>query len=292
MDIDAKGRPTASYSYGLGLTGITAGRFKGFYHADMLGSITEITGKEGNPLRSYRYSAWGDITSGETAHDVNPFRYVGAYGVRWQDSTLGMYHMNRRFYNPCAGRFISRDLQDPHPYAYALSNPIIYVDPSGRSASLNPQTVITAITIMISQPETVPVIGTALITVYVLSQAGDPHQNANTVYSSISGNDSYSGGNVIPFPNSAPVSGLQPSPCVGGSGDGGGNRRDRCHQALKRCNDFVFGFFANSPGEQCRWIKRCRASYRECVFGDQTKPVEFKFPPDDGAHGPPNIVYP
>jgi len=258
MDIDAKGRPTASYSYGLGLTGITAGRFKGYYHADALGSITEITGKEGNPLRSYRYDAWGEMTAGETAHDVNPFRYVGAYGVRWQDSTLGMYHMNRRFYNPCAGRFISRDLQDPHPYTYALNNPIIYVDPSGRSASLNPQTVITAITIMMSQPETVPVIGSALIMVYVVSQAGDPHQNANTVYSSISGNDSYSGGNVIPLPNSAPFPVVQPL----FSGGGNSNWRNRrCKGAYDACLKWAETFFGND----CKLLDRCERQYKKCL---------------------------
>jgi RHS repeat-associated protein len=102
-------------------------------HADALGSITEITGKEGNFLRSYRYDAWGEMTSGETAHDVNPFRYVGAYGVRWQDNTLGMYHMNQRFYNPGNGRFIVRDFRDPLPYAYTLNNPATFIDPSGQA---------------------------------------------------------------------------------------------------------------------------------------------------------------
>ena len=100
MDVDAKDRVIASYSYGLGLTGITSPAMKGYYHGDALGSITEITGKEGNALRSYRYGAWGEMTSGETSHDVNPFRYVGAYGVRWQDATLGMYHMGARWYTP------------------------------------------------------------------------------------------------------------------------------------------------------------------------------------------------
>jgi RHS repeat-associated protein len=120
---------------------------------DMLGSITEITGKEGNPLRSYRYDAWGGITAGETAHDVNPFRYVGAYGVRWQDSTLGMYHCRARWYGPQVGRFTQRDplwgflLDDLYlnRYIYVADSPVNYIDPSGYAGftptpgPLNPQ---------------------------------------------------------------------------------------------------------------------------------------------------------
>jgi len=109
----------------------------------MLGSITEITGKEGNPLRSYSYDARGEMTSGETAHDVNPFRYVGACGVRWQDNTLGMYHTGARFYSPQVGRFTQRDPvtgranlpQTYNKYVYALNSPTTIIDPSGKIAA-------------------------------------------------------------------------------------------------------------------------------------------------------------
>jgi RHS repeat-associated protein len=134
IDLDAKGKVVASYSYGLGLRAICSNSLKGFYHSDALGSITEITGKDGNAFRSYRYGAWGALTTGENARDSNPFRYVGTYGVRWQDPTLGLYHMGARYYQAQTGRFISRDRGDPHPYAYALSNPVRFIDPVGLQA--------------------------------------------------------------------------------------------------------------------------------------------------------------
>jgi RHS repeat-associated protein len=131
MDLDAKGKVVASYSYGMGLRAINSNSLKGFYHADALGSITEITGKEGQSIRSYRYDAWGAFTTGENSHDSNLFRYVGAYGVIWQDGTLGLLHMGHRFYNPTVGRFISKDPLNLNLYTYARNNPMKYIDPSG-----------------------------------------------------------------------------------------------------------------------------------------------------------------
>jgi RHS repeat-associated protein len=135
MDLDSKGKVVSSYSYGIGLNAINSQALKGYYHSDALGSITEITGKEGQAIRSYRYDAWGSFTTGENSHDSNPFRYVGAYGVRWQDSTLGLYHMQARFYKPRTGRFNSPDpLRTLNPYNYCQDNPIRYIDPSGYDA--------------------------------------------------------------------------------------------------------------------------------------------------------------
>jgi RHS repeat-associated protein len=138
MDLDAKGKVVSSYSYGLGLNAINSQSLKGYYHSDALGSITEITGKEGQAIRSYRYDAWGSMTTGENAHDSNPFRFVGAYGVRWQDSTLGLYHMGARYYQPNIGRFISQDpirgfdeYRDYNRYIYVDNNPATIVDPEG-----------------------------------------------------------------------------------------------------------------------------------------------------------------
>ncbi len=67
------------------------------------------------------------------------FRYCGEYF----DTETGTIYLRARYYNPNTGRFISRDsvtgdIGDPlslNLYTYCANNPILYVDPSGNSAT-------------------------------------------------------------------------------------------------------------------------------------------------------------
>ena len=60
------------------------------------------------------------------------------------DST-GLYYYGARYYDPAIGRFISADtvVQNPanpqtlNRYAYALNNPLKYIDPSGQEVRIN-----------------------------------------------------------------------------------------------------------------------------------------------------------
>ncbi len=62
------------------------------------------------------------------------------------DAENGLYNYNARLYDPVIGRFISADtiVQDPYNpqflnrYTYCLNNPLIYIDPSGHIAWLDP----------------------------------------------------------------------------------------------------------------------------------------------------------
>jgi RHS repeat-associated protein len=57
-----------------------------------------------------------------------------------QDPATGLYYLRARYYDPVAGRFLSKDpvaglLNDPqtlNPYVYTVNNPVNYVDPSGE----------------------------------------------------------------------------------------------------------------------------------------------------------------
>jgi RHS repeat-associated protein len=57
-----------------------------------------------------------------------PFFYVGE-----QTDSSGLIYLRARFYNPSTGRFLNMDpsRQEMNPYQYAVSNPVMYTDPSG-----------------------------------------------------------------------------------------------------------------------------------------------------------------
>ncbi|MDI6907241.1 MAG: RHS repeat-associated core domain-containing protein, partial [Thermoanaerobacterales bacterium] len=106
-----------------------------FYHPDALGSTSVISDVYATPLVHYTYDAFGSIRSvtGDVYH--NPVLFTG----EWQDPS-GLIYLRARYYDPVAGRFLTRDtypgeLADPgtlHPYVYCGNNPVIYVDPTGE----------------------------------------------------------------------------------------------------------------------------------------------------------------
>ena len=71
----------------------------------------------------------------------NPFRYRGYY----YDTSIGLYYLNSRYYDPETGRFLNEDLVsylEPETigginlYAYCLNDPVNYIDPSGHFPAL------------------------------------------------------------------------------------------------------------------------------------------------------------
>jgi RHS repeat-associated protein len=127
------------------------------------------------------------------------------------DATLGMYNLRARYYNPANGRFNARDSfmghnQDPqslHRYAFAQTDPVNGVDPSGHEL-LTLLVVISVISILavsvsgcskrptptvrriypVRSPSEVPGFASHLTWPHVEGevQAGDlgPHSNAST----------------------------------------------------------------------------------------------------------------
>ena len=68
---------------------------------------------------------------------ANPFRYRGYY----YDTSIGLYYLNSRYYDPETGRFLNEDLVsylEPETigginlYAYCLNDPVNNIDPSGH----------------------------------------------------------------------------------------------------------------------------------------------------------------
>ncbi|GBC59405.1 hypothetical protein DENIS_0344 [Desulfonema ishimotonii] len=120
------------YVYGQGLIGRErAGAYRA-YHFDFRGSTVAMTDESGAVTHRYAYSPYGRAVK-VAEEDFNPFRYVGQYGVMWDD--CGLYYMRARFYEAGCGRFLSEDLvwDGVNFYVYGKNNPVNRIDPLGES---------------------------------------------------------------------------------------------------------------------------------------------------------------
>jgi RHS repeat-associated protein len=102
--------------------------------ADSLGSVVAVTDKDGNLVGRHSYEPFG-TEQGSPAFNSD-IRFVGEL----YDSTLRLYKIGARWYDPKLGRWTQPDLidqpEDPvqaNRYQYAGQDPINLTDPSGLS---------------------------------------------------------------------------------------------------------------------------------------------------------------
>lgn len=135
-ETDSTGNVTSYYVYGLGLLSkiIPAGQAY-FYHYDGLGSAIAVADASGNLVNRYSYDAFGKLI-GRTEAMLNPFQYVGRYGIVSEGS--GLLFMRARYYDPEIGRFLSMDpmgiFGGINQYSYSRANPIAFFDPTGLTS--------------------------------------------------------------------------------------------------------------------------------------------------------------
>lgn len=106
----------------------------GYYHYDFRGSTIAVTDDGENIFSRYQYDAYGKILQQNPAAptDNNPFRYVGQYGVQYEEANL--YFMRARYYDPNTGKFLSEDpIWSTNLFAYTDNNPIKYIDFNGKN---------------------------------------------------------------------------------------------------------------------------------------------------------------
>jgi RHS repeat-associated protein len=101
-----------------------------YYHTDHLGSTRIVTDESKNVVTEARYQPFGESTAtGEESY---------LYNGKEKDET-GLYYYGARYYDPDAGRFITRDPlagkrtnpQSLNRYTYCLNNPVNLIDPAG-----------------------------------------------------------------------------------------------------------------------------------------------------------------
>ncbi len=148
-EVDGQGNLLASLVHGHGasdLISIRDGAGVLFLHADDQAHVQHVTDGSGAVVESYRHDVFGAVTvlgAGGQELDPGAARNRKHYGGYEQDPETGLYHVRHRYYEPLAGRFITRDpagaWNDPmamgNAYAYAGNNPATFTDPSGLAAS-------------------------------------------------------------------------------------------------------------------------------------------------------------
>jgi RHS repeat-associated protein len=106
-----------------------------YLFTDHLGSTTVTANTSGIITGELRYTAWGETryTSGVTPTGQH---YTGQI----EDTDIGLYFYNARYYDNVLGRFVQADTVIPDPYtplsydryAYANNSPINFNDPTGH----------------------------------------------------------------------------------------------------------------------------------------------------------------
>lgn len=109
-----------------------------YFLYDGHGSTRQLVNGSGDVSSRYNYDAYGLTLGTSTSTPETSLLYCGEQ----YDSTLEMYNLRARYYNPSNGRFNAMDTfegdnfdpQSLHKYAYAHCDPINGIDPSGYSA--------------------------------------------------------------------------------------------------------------------------------------------------------------
>jgi len=142
-ETDTVGNALRHYVYGYGLIAqIDSANAVKHYHFDPTGHTLALTNAAGNITDAYAYTSYGLTTArGDT---VNPYRYVGKYGV--SDDGNGLLHMRARYYRPDIARFLSLDAvtgaagnsQSLNRYGYVRGDPVGAIDPTGLTPETQP----------------------------------------------------------------------------------------------------------------------------------------------------------
>lgn len=98
LELDGSNNIVARYTHGPGIDEpiiMEKGGASFFYHADGLGSITELTDVNGSVVKFYSYSSFGKIESETNPTFFQPYTFTG----REFDPETGLYHYRHRQYD-------------------------------------------------------------------------------------------------------------------------------------------------------------------------------------------------
>jgi len=126
-----------SYIYGPGglpVEQISSKEAATYLHHDQLGSSRLLTGNSGEATATFTFSPYGALEA-STGSSTTPIGFAGQY----TDEQAGLQYLRARFYDPATAQFLTADpivALTRAPYAYARSNPLTFIDPSGMGACI------------------------------------------------------------------------------------------------------------------------------------------------------------
>jgi RHS repeat-associated protein len=141
------GRAVATYVHGPGMNDVLSvrrGHRDLFLHKDDLQTVLAVTDDTGRRIESYAYDDFGAPSIGDARGTPLSASAIGnphLFGGHVYDPDLGLYDCRTRFFDPRAGRFLSRDTIGlwgdagslGNGYTYARNNPHTFLDPMGES---------------------------------------------------------------------------------------------------------------------------------------------------------------
>lgn len=134
LELDGSNNITARYTHGPGIDEPLILEKAGasfFYHADGLGSITEITDAAGVVKQQYTYSSFGKIESQLDPTFIQPYTFT----AREFDPETDSYFYRNRTYDWRTGRFTTEDPigfdGGDNFYVYVGNNAVNFTDPLG-----------------------------------------------------------------------------------------------------------------------------------------------------------------
>jgi RHS repeat-associated protein len=125
------------------LPSISAAQVVEYYHTDALGSVRAVTNQAGGVIERHDYYAYGEECT-EPPCGTQPGTNTKKFTGKERDVETGLDYFGARYYGSRIGRFstvdplmeLRKNIANPqrwNRYAYALNQPLGFVDPSGES---------------------------------------------------------------------------------------------------------------------------------------------------------------